>query len=290
VTRRAGPRIGYLNSLAARTSGESLRPPHRLFAPVFTDPPAAETPDRAGRATPAGHRQAAAEDIGPRDPHGRRPWPGSAAAPARRAPDDTDRPPAAGAGRPDFGALLSDGTAAASAGAAGPRRYQPSSPSQAESGAARLTGTPPQASAAVTPPRHHHDPTALPHGTAAPPHGAAAGSRRAVDPEASSPAAGQQRPAGHPATDQPRIIPGQPYLSPPTPATAMTGHQTPRTAWAPKPAAGLSIGTIEVTVLPQPAAAPPRPATRRAAARPARTQPPTRLTRGYGPGLGPGQG
>ena len=74
MTGRAGPRIGYLNSLAARTAGESLRPPHRLFGPVFAEPPTAEAPDRAdqpSRAAAPGRRQAA--DIGPGDPGHRGP-------------------------------------------------------------------------------------------------------------------------------------------------------------------------------------------------------------------------
>ncbi len=306
MTGRAGPRIGYLNSLAARTAAESLRPPHRLFGPVFTEPPATEPSDRVGQlgqATPPGHHQAAAEDIGPGDLGDRRLRPGSVAASARRAPDSAGRPSSAQAGRPDFGALLSAGPAPTSAGAAAPRAQLPGSPRPGESGATRLAG-PPQAPGSVTPPRHQHDTAALPHGTAALPHGtaalphataalpdgAAADGRTAPGPRALDPAVGHEGPAGRPGTRQPFVTPGQPYLSPPAPASAMTGHQTPSSVRAPKPAAGLSIGTIEVTVLPPPVAAAPRPATRPAAARPSRPQPPSRLTRGYGPGFGQGPG
>ena len=294
MTGRAGPRIGYLNSLAARTAGESLRPPHRLFGPVFAEPPTAEAPDRAdqpSRAAAPGRRQAA--DIGPGDPGHRGPRPGSVAASAQRAPDSAGRPSSAQAGRPDFGALLSAGPAPTSAGAAAPRRHEPSSPPHGASGAARLTVGPPQALGSV-PPRHQLDPAALPHGTgalphatAALPHGTAADGRTAPGPRALDPAAGHEGPAG---ARQPLVAHGQPYLSPPAPAWAMTGHQTPSPVRAPKPAAGLSIGTIEVTVLPPPVAAAPRPAARPTAARPSRPQPPSRLTRGYGPGFGQGQG
>ncbi len=311
MTGRAGPRIGYLNSLAARTAAESLRPPHRLFGPVFTEPPATEPPDRVGQpgqATLPGHRQAAAEDIGPGDPGHREPRPGSVAASARRAPDSAGRPSSAQAGRPDFGALLSAGPAPTSAGAAAPRGQRPGSPRPGESGATRLAAGPPQAPGSVTPPQHQHGtatlphgpatlphgpatlphgPATLPHGPAALPHGAAADGRTAPGPQALDPAVGHEGLAG---TRQPLVTPGQPYLSPPAPASAMTGHQIPSTVRAPKPAAGLSIGTIEVTVLPPPVAAAPRPTARPAAARPSRPQPPSRLTRGYGSGFGQGQG
>lgn len=299
MTGRAGPRIGYLNSLAARTAGESLRPPHRLFRPMFTEPPATEPPDRVGQpgqATLPGHRQAAAEDIGPGDLGDRRLWLGSVAASARRGPDSADRPSSAQADRPDFGALMSAGPAPTSAGAAAPGRAGPSSPPPGASGAARLTAGPPQAPGSL-PPRHQLDPaalrhgtSALPHATAAPQHGAAVDGSTASGPRALDPAVGHEGPARRPGTRQPFVTPGQPYLSPPAPASAMIGHQTPSTVRAPKPAAGLSIGTIEVTVLPPPVAAAPRPAARPAAARPSRPQRPSRLTRGYGPGFGQGQG
>lgn len=312
MTWRAGPRIGYLNSLAARTAAESLRPPHRLFGPVFAEPPTSEAQDRAdqpSRAAAPGRRQAAA--IGPGDPGHRGPRPGSVAASARRAPDSAGRPSSAQAGRPDFGALLSAGPAPTSAGAAAPRGQLPGPPRPGESGATRLAAGPPQAPGSVTPSRHQHGTAALPyatakpphgtttppHGTATPPHataalpdGAAGDGRTAPGPRALDPAVGHEGLAGRLGTRQPFAAPGQPYLSPPAPASAMTGHQTPSPVRAPKPAAGLSIGTIEVTVLPPPVAAAPRPAARPAAARPSRSQPPSRLTRGYGPGFGQGPG
>jgi hypothetical protein len=292
VTGRASPRIGYLNSLATRTAGESLRPPHRLFGPVFTEPPTAEPPGRGGQpgqATPPGHRQAAAEDIGPGDLGDRSLRPGSVAASARRGADSADRPSAAQGGRPDFGALLSAGPAPASAGAAAPGRPEPSSPPHGASGAARLTAGPPQAPGSI-PPRYQLDPAALPHGAAALPHGTAADGSTAPGPRALDPAVGHEGQAGRPGTRQPLVTTGQPYLSPPAPASAMIGQPTPSTVRAPKPAASLSIGAIEVTVLPPPVAAAPRPAARPAAGRPSRPQPPSRLTRGYGPGFGQGQG
>ena len=127
MTRRAGPRIGYLDSLAARTAGESLRPPHRLFGPVFTDPPAAVLPARPGRAPrgypgpadpvaarrpgspPPGHHPAAVEDTGPGDPGDPACPPGP---PGAGLPADPDGP--AGPGRP--------ATPAGPRGPAGPHR------------------------------------------------------------------------------------------------------------------------------------------------------------------------
>jgi hypothetical protein len=304
VTGRAGPRIGYLNSLAARTAAESLRPPHRPFGPVFAEPPTAEAQDRAdqpSRAEAPGRRQAA--DIGPGDPDHRGPRPGSVAASAQRAPDSAGRPSSAQAGRPDFGTQLPGGPAPTSAGAAAPRGQLPGPPRPGESGATRLAAGPPQAPGSVTPPQHQHGTAALPHATTTPPHGTApphatatppdgavSDRRTAPGPRPLDPAVGHEGLAGRLGTRQPFVISGQPYLSPPTPASAMAGHQTPSSVRAPKPAAGLSIGTIEVTVLPPPVAAAPRPAARPAAARPSRPQPPPRLTRGYGPGFGQGPG
>lgn len=303
MTGRPGPRIGYLSSLAARESGESLRPPHRLFGPVFTEPPTAATLDLGGQVTPPDHRQAA-ENTWPADPGGRRLAPGSTAVSGRRAPDRAGRP-LAGPAVSDalLSAGLSAGSAPAAADAAAPRRDPLSPPARGASPAGRRTAGPPQAPGPVAPPRHQHDPAdpphgpvgpphgpvGPPHGPVGPPHGAAAGARLVAAAEALLTTAGQQGPAEHPGTGQPRVRAGQPHLSPPAPASAMTGRQSPATGWGPEPAAGLSIGTIEVTVLPQPAPAPQRPAARSAAVRPSRTQPP-RLTRGYGRGFGQGQG
>ncbi len=377
MTRRAGPRIGYLDSLAARPAGESLRPPHRLFGPVFTDPPAAVPPARPGRAprgypdpadpaaarrsgTPLpGHHPAAVEDTGPGDPGGLAGPPGlpgagipaaqdgpagpgrpatpagprspagphrdagphgtaglrspadpataghagsgeqggSAVAPARRASGRSGRHPATQAGRPDFGTLLSAGLTSASAVSAPPHRDQPGFPPHGESGAA---AGPPPAPGSVTPPRHEHDPAPLPYATAPRaaarlPHGAAASAGllppgsvgpAAVGRQAPGPDVGQEGPAGPPGTRPPFADTGRPYLSPP--AQAITGRSALDTA--PKSAATLSIGAIEVTVLPPPPAAAPLAPARPAAARPSRPQPPPRLSRGYGPGFGLGQG
>jgi hypothetical protein len=217
-------------------------------------------------------------------------------APARRASGSSGRHPATQAGRPDFGALLSAGLTSASAVSAAPPRDQPGFPPHGESGAA---AGPPPAPGSITPPRHEHDPALLPYATAPRaaarlPHGAASAGLlppESVGPAAAGrqpfgPAVGQEGPAGPPGIRPPFADPGRPYLSPP--AQAIAGR--PALDTAPKSAATLSIGTIEVTVLPPPpAAAPPAPA-RPAAARPSRPQPPPRLSRGYGLGFGLGQG
>lgn len=303
MTGRAAPRIGYLSFLAARAAPQSLRPPRRLFGPVFTESPAAEPPapvDYRGPDDPAASRP-----IGPGEP-GHRP----SLAHASRSSGGVGRPAAARSGGPAFGALLSADPSQAGADAIAPRQRQPSPPAPGESRTGRRAVDspqpvlPPWPEAVLGAPAGRQRPaSAGPTGTAGPAEPSSSG--RQADPGQAGPglpavaghlAADRQAPGQAPSREgpsgarQPFVVPGQPHLSPPAPSREMTdppAHGSPR---APRPGASLSIGTIEVTVLPPPAAPVPRPPSRPAAARPSRSQPPARLTRGYGPGFGQGQG
>jgi hypothetical protein len=311
VTGRAGPRIGYLAALTGQTAtgqtatgqtvGEVLRPPHRVFGATVADPQDAAFGGQAEQVDSAGHRAAvAAGNLRPPGGAGRpesggmlpaATAPGSAGRrrdqagpPGSAAVQFPDGPEAAvmPAGFPSAAtATPAPGLADLAAGAtpaggrvsgrvAGSRRQgarravgtgQEGGRQAAGAGqedADRATGADPEAAARAAGPGQE----------------SAGRSGRylgtAVDGQLLWPTAGQQASPGLDGARQPLVPPGQ--QRPPAPAA--------------KQAASLSIGAIEVTVLPPSPA--PRPAARAVTARPSRPQP-GRLSRGYGPIFGQGQ-